>query len=100
MAETGKPSRLIVEGGSVLGLPRHIKLKHDAGRGRWIILGPERVYEPDEVAVEVLKLVDGQRSVADIAQVLAEQYQAPADIILTDIIQMLQDLADKGVVKS
>ncbi|MDX2288601.1 MAG: pyrroloquinoline quinone biosynthesis peptide chaperone PqqD [Hyphomicrobiaceae bacterium] len=99
MPDPGQPTRLIVEGGSVLALPRHIKLKHDAGRGRWIILGPERVYEPDETAIEVLKLVDGQRSVAAIAHVLAAQYQAPADVILEDITQMLQDLADKGVVR-
>ena len=66
----------------------------------YLILAPERVFEPDDVSVEVLKLCDGERSVAAIAQVLSEQFQAPADVILADIIEMLQDLADKGVVKS
>ena len=44
-------------------LPRHIKLRHDAARDRWIILAPERVFEPDAIAVAVLELCDGVRTV-------------------------------------
>lgn len=91
------PTRLIVTGDTVLALPRHIKLRHDAGRGRWIILAPERVFNPDETAVEVLKLLDGQRSVNAIAETLSQEYQAPLEVVTDDILVMLQDLADKGV---
>ena len=80
-------------------LPKHIKLRHDAGRGRWIILAPERVFEPDETAVEVLKLCDGARTVHDIAVQLAKDYNAPVNEIQGDIVQMVQDLADKGVLR-
>ncbi|MEQ1695569.1 MAG: pyrroloquinoline quinone biosynthesis peptide chaperone PqqD [Hyphomicrobiaceae bacterium] len=80
-------------------LPKHIKMRHDAGRGRWILLAPERVFEPDETAVEVLKLCDGERSVHDIAVQLASGYNAPVDEIEGDIVQMVQDLADKGVLR-
>ena len=49
MSETSEPrsmpTRLIVAGDTKLVLPRHIKLRHDPGRGRWIILAPERVFE-------------------------------------------------------
>lgn len=90
--------RLIVETTTRPKLPRHIKLRHDEGRGRWLILAPERVFEPDDTSVEVLKLCDGERTVTDIANILSEAYQAPADVIATDITDMLQDLADKGVV--
>ncbi len=100
MSEPNTPSRLIVTGDSILKLPRHIKLRHDSGRGRWIILAPERVFEPDETSVEVLKLCDGERTVGAISAALAEQYQAPVDVITADVIDMLQDLADKGVLKS
>lgn len=100
MTDPDIPSRLIVEADSILKLPRHIKLRHDPGRGRWIILAPERVFEPDETSVEVLKLCDGERTVSAISEMLAEQYQAPVDVITADIIEMLQDLADKGVLKS
>ena len=41
-------------------LPRHAKLKFDQTRQVWVILAPERVLSPDEVAVEVLQLCDGR----------------------------------------
>src|SRR2546423_919617 len=77
-------------------LPRHAKLKFDETRQVWVILAPERVLAPDEIAVEVLKLCDGVRSVADLIDQLAVKYAAPRDAISTDVVAMLQDLADKG----
>jgi pyrroloquinoline quinone biosynthesis protein D len=77
-------------------LPRHAKLRFDETRQVWVILAPERVLAPDEIAVEVLKLCDGVRSVADLVDALAAKYAAPRDAISTDVVAMLQDLADKG----
>jgi len=77
-------------------LPRHARLKFDETRQVWVILAPERVLAPDEIAVEVLTLCDGVRSVAQMADQLAEKYAAERSAILTDVIAMLQDLADKG----
>jgi pyrroloquinoline quinone biosynthesis protein D len=77
-------------------LPRHAKLKFDATRQVWVILAPERVLAPDEIAVEVLQLCDGVRSVSELADLLAQKYAAEREAILTDVIAMLQDLADKG----
>ena len=77
-------------------LPRHARLKFDETRQVWVILAPERVLAPDEIAVEILQLCDGQRSVADIVDLLAVKYNAPRTDIGTDVIAMLQDLADKG----
>jgi pyrroloquinoline quinone biosynthesis protein D len=77
-------------------LPRHARLKFDETRQVWVILAPERVLAPDEIAVEVLRLCDGVRSVEAIIDQLAAKYAAPRDAISTDVIAMLQDLADKG----
>jgi pyrroloquinoline quinone biosynthesis protein D len=77
-------------------LPRHARLKFDETRQVWVILAPERVLAPDEIAVEVLQLCDGVRSIAEMVDQLAEKYAAPRDAIATDVIAMLQDLADKG----
>lgn len=93
-------TRLIVKSQTRPVLPRHIKLRHDAGRDAWVLLAPERVFNPDPIAVEVLKLCDGKRNVSDIAAVLAKEFQAPEETIRADVVAMLQDLADKGVVKS
>jgi len=77
-------------------LPRHARLKYDETRQVWVILAPERVLAPDEIAVEVLQLCDGVRSVADMVDLLAVKYAAEREAILGDVIAMLQDLADKG----
>jgi pyrroloquinoline quinone biosynthesis protein D len=77
-------------------LPRHAKLKFDETRQRWVILAPERVLAPDDIAVEILQLCDSQRSVAQMIDQLATKYVAPRDAIGADVIAMLQDLADKG----
>jgi pyrroloquinoline quinone biosynthesis protein D len=81
-------------------LPRHIKLRHDAARDRWTILAPERVFTPDAIAIAVLEMCDGARSVEAIAAELAETYNAPKERILADITALLQELADKGVVSA
>jgi pyrroloquinoline quinone biosynthesis protein D len=77
-------------------LPRHARLKFDETRQVWVILAPERVLAPDEIAVEVLQLCDGVRSVAAMIDQLAEKYAADRSAIAADVIAMLQDLADKG----
>ena len=77
-------------------LPRHTRLKFDETRQVWVILAPERVLAPDEIAVEVLQLCDGAHSVAEMVDQLSVKYAAPREAIATDVIGMLQDLADKG----
>jgi pyrroloquinoline quinone biosynthesis protein D len=77
-------------------LPRHAKLRFDETRKVWVILAPERVLAPDEIAVEVLQLCDGVRDVGAVSDQLAEKYAADRAVILNDVIAMLQDLADKG----
>ena len=87
---------IIVSEASRVVLPRHARLKFDETRQVWVILAPERVLAPDEIAVEVLQLCDGIRNVGDMSDLLAQKYAAPREAILTDVIAMLQDLADKG----
>jgi pyrroloquinoline quinone biosynthesis protein D len=77
-------------------LPRHAKLRFDETRQRWVILAPERVLAPDEIAVEILQLCDGARNVAEMIDQLAAKYAAERAAIGADVIAMLQDLADKG----
>jgi pyrroloquinoline quinone biosynthesis protein D len=91
-------SRILIAEASKPYLPRHIKLRQDAARGGWTILAPERVFTPDEIAVAILQICDGVRTVEAIAQELSIAYNAPVEEIRSDIIVMLQDLADKGVV--
>ena len=59
---------------------------------------PSGCSSPDAIAVAVLQLCDGSRSVETIAAELAQTYNAPKERILADVTALLQDLADKGVV--
>jgi pyrroloquinoline quinone biosynthesis protein D len=97
--EIASPGRLVVGSETRPRLPAYLKLRHDAGRGRWILLAPERVLTPDDTAVAVLKLCDGKRTVEEIVESLAKEYSAPADVIRADVLDLLQGLADKGYIK-
>jgi pyrroloquinoline quinone biosynthesis protein D len=73
------------------------RLRQDKVRGRWVILAPERVFEPDEIAVEVLLLVDGVRTEDEIVDRLAEKFTAPREAIATDVSALLDDLRARQV---
>lgn len=88
--------RMSVTEASIPTLPRGTRLRFDDSRQRWVLLVPERVLAPDDIAIEVLKLCDGKKSVGVIADELAAKYVAPRGEILRDIIEMLQDLAESG----
>lgn len=88
--------RMTVSEASVPTLPRGARMRFDESRQRWVLLVPERVLAPDDIAVEVLKLCDGKKTVGAIADELAAKYAAPRAEILRDVIEMLQDLADSG----
>jgi pyrroloquinoline quinone biosynthesis protein D len=90
--------RLTIGAASRPRLARHARLRFDTTRGLWLLLAPERVLLPDPIAVEVLEMSDGIRTVRDVAESLSQRYDAPLDRIATDLTAMLQSLADKGFV--
>ena len=80
-------------------LPRHAKLRYDQARKKWIINAPERVFELDEIAGEIMQLLDGKLSLKEIIDKLALKFKnAPVEQISKDVVLMLQSLADKGFV--
>jgi coenzyme PQQ biosynthesis protein PqqD len=83
---------------SVPRLAAGVKLRHDAARDRWTLLAPERVIVPDEIALEILRRVDGKASVGAICDDLAAKFSAPREVIATDVIALLASLAEKGFV--
>ena len=76
-----------------------VKFRMDTVRDAWVLLAPEKLFLPDETAVEILKLVDGARSVGAIADTLAARFDAPRALIATDVFNTLNDLAIKGAVR-
>ena len=83
----------------VPSLPRHAKLRFDHARKKWIINAPERVFELDDTAAEIMKQVDGVLSINIIVDNLHKKFnEATRDQISRDVILMLQSLADKGFI--
>jgi pyrroloquinoline quinone biosynthesis protein D len=75
-------------------MPNYVRLQFNALRGRWVVLAPERVFWPDDVTVDILKLCDGERSIADISGLLAIEYTAPRDVIEADVLEFIQSWTD------
>jgi pyrroloquinoline quinone biosynthesis protein D len=89
----------MIAGASVPRFAPGMRLREDAARGRWVVMGPERMFVPDEIALEVLRLVDGACSVDAMVDTLAARFAAPREEIATDVLALLEDLAGKGVLR-
>jgi pyrroloquinoline quinone biosynthesis protein D len=84
---------------AVLSFAPHVRFRFDKTRKAWVVLAPERLLLPDEQAVEILRLIDGERDVDAIIDDLARRFDAPRDVIAGDVLPMLQDLVDKRVLR-
>ena len=73
-----------------------VKFRFDGVRHAWVVLAPERLFLPDEIAVEILRRVDGERTTAQIVDDLAVAFDAPREVIAADVEAMLRSLSDRG----
>jgi pyrroloquinoline quinone biosynthesis protein D len=78
-------------------LAPHVRLRFDERRERWVVLAPERLLMPDEIAVEVLHRCDGQTSIVAIVDGFAAAFDAGREEIMEDVLALVQELVDKGV---
>ena len=85
--------------GAIPAFPRGVRLRYDNAREQWVVLAPERAFLPDGIAVEILKLVDGNATLAHIIDSLAQRYAAPRQAIADDVLSMIADLADRKVLR-
>ena len=68
-------SKLVkLEPDNIPRLPRHAKLRYDEARKKWIINAPERVFELDDTAAEIMKQVDGILSINVIVDNLHKKF--------------------------
>ena len=95
---TEEPRAPIV-GSAVLRFAPHVRFRFDETRQAWVVLAPERLLLPDEQAVEILQLIDGERGVDSVIDELVRRYEAPREVIASDVVKMLQDLVDKKVLQ-
>jgi len=78
----------------------HMKLKFDEKRKRWMVLAPERLFLPDDTALEILRRCDGIATIRAIVDDLTRKFNAPSDVIMNDVRKLVQDFRDKGVLET
>ena len=72
-------------------LTRGVRLQTDPETGNSVLLFPEGVLELNETAQEILTRCDG-RTVSEIIEALAEEYNADVGMLATDVRETLADL--------
>lgn len=76
-----------------------VRLRHDQARDQWVLLAPERVVELDEIAAVIVRRLDGDTSVGQIAATLAQEYDADPALIGQDIAELVADLRGKRLLR-
>ncbi|KQT45231.1 pyrroloquinoline quinone biosynthesis protein PqqD [Aureimonas sp. Leaf454] len=88
-----------IDDAAVPRFPHGVRFREDKARGRFILVGPERIFNADDVATEILKRCDGRKSFGEILFELTEVFTADASVIRPDVESFLADLRQKGMVE-
>ena len=81
-------------------IPRGVRLHFDRVRENWVLLAPERSITLDPIGLAILNAVDGISPLSVIAQDLAARYDAPLDLITTDLHEFVTDLMDRRILEA
>lgn len=73
-----------------------VRLHRDKVREQDVLLFPEGALVLNETALEVLDLVDGERTLDEISAVLSERYEG-ADV-KDDVSELLDGIGERGLV--
>ena len=91
--------RVILDKAAVPRLAPHMRLRFDKAREVWAIQAPERSFMLDEVAHAIISRCDGKAAIGEVIDDLCAGFaDAPREVIEADVMALLQDFADKGVV--
>jgi coenzyme PQQ biosynthesis protein PqqD len=79
--------------------PHGVRLRFDDRRDQWVLLAPERVLKLDGIAAEIVKLVDGSRTIGAIVDDLSSRFETGRDQISQDVCAFLGQLATKRMLE-
>ena len=79
-------------------LARGVRLQTDSKTGNGVLLFPEGVLELNETAQEILTRCDG-RTVSEIVQALAEEYDIDPQMLAADVRETLADLQRRKLIE-
>jgi pyrroloquinoline quinone biosynthesis protein D len=89
----------VITGATIAKLARGVRLREDPVRGQTVLLAPERALALDDIAVAVVKALDGERTLDAIAEEFARQFDAPKDQILGDIMSFVEEFSNRRMLE-
>ena len=92
-------ARTYIEPSAVPRLAPHMRLRFDQARQTWTVQAPERTFLLDTIAHAIVSRCDGATPVTGVVDDLCAAFPgAPREMIEKDVLTLLQDFTDKGVV--
>jgi pyrroloquinoline quinone biosynthesis protein D len=79
-------------------LPKGVRLQIDSATGKNVLLYPEGIVELNETAHDILSRCDG-RTLGEIVQALAEEYEADRVAIAADVHEAFADLQRRKLIE-
>lgn len=92
---TPNAARPEIDGRTVVLLARGVRLREDMVRNQTVLLAPERAIALDEIAVAIIKEIDGHRNLDRIADDLSRRFEAPKEQVLRDIIPFIREFINR-----
>jgi pyrroloquinoline quinone biosynthesis protein D len=79
-------------------LAKGVRLQSDSATGKNVLLFPEGIVELNETAHEILSRCDG-RTLGEIIQALAKEYEADSAALAADVRETLADLRQRKLIE-
>ena len=79
-------------------LAQGVRLQIDSATGNTVLLYPEGIVELNDTAHEIISRCDG-RTLGEIVQVLAEEYEADTAALAADVRETLTDLQQRKLIE-
>ena len=93
------PVAVTVTAQTIAKLARGVRLREDPVRGQTVLLAPERALALDEIAVMIVKALDGERSLDAIAEEFAVKFEAPKEQIIGDVIAFVDEFSKRRMLE-
>ena len=87
-----------ISGSAQPRLTSGVRLQTDSVTGKGVLLYPEGIIQLNETAHEIVSQCDG-RSVAEIVQALAKEYDADVAALASDVRETLADLYQRNLIE-
>lgn len=90
MDERWSGSEQVISADSVPVAPLHVRMRKF--QGKMFVGGYEHVLELSDTATFIWRKVDGVRTVGEISQLVAREYEIPAEVAQADVLALFSEL--------